>query len=286
MWGGAGVPAQRYVVHHHSGPMSLVAQTLWQPCGTLRAYADDLAALSPRPALQLPKIAAIFRCIKAASGLTLKPAKCRVVPLAADTDGRDALGRARELIDPLVPEWRDVVVARSGVYLGLENGPGVDEPGQWQEQMAKFEARAMALAGGAMSASRGFAALAQQSLPVLMYVAQFSPPPANLEMLDRRMRTRLAHCPFRAIPDEVLFNPSLVGFRDSPPAQMAAHATLMSTSIRNFQTWCRELDCLLLARSMGGSLAALQRRSVVTFPIEIEGRSPAYYNQSYQYEYE
>lgn len=138
-------------------------------------------------------------------------------------------------------------------------GPGVDEHDQWREQLVKSEARAQALADGATSASRGFSALAQQALPVLFYVAQLVPPPACLAQLDRRVRTRLAHCPFRAIPDELLFNPSLVGFRDSPPATMTAAAALMQTSVRHYQTWRRELDVLLRARELGGSLRALIR---------------------------
>lgn len=70
-----------------------------QPGGTLRAYADDLAALAPLPRQQLSKLAATFRCIRAASGLTLKPAKCRIVPLAPDTVERTAVERARSLVE-------------------------------------------------------------------------------------------------------------------------------------------------------------------------------------------
>lgn len=115
-----------------------------------------------------------------------------------------------------------------------------------------------ALANGAMSASRGFAAFAQQALPVLMYVAHFTPPPDGLEKLDRRMRTRLAHALYRAIPDEVLFNPLLVGFRDSPPAQLATHSTLMRVAARHSPVSRLELDRLLVERSIGGSLLALR----------------------------
>lgn len=137
------------------------------PHVTMRGFADDLAAIATQTSVHLRQLGAAFRCLAQASGLSLKAAKCKVVPLSPASQTAEARERIRAMVAGIVPEWSEVVVVDSGVYLGLRIGPGATVRDQWRDPMAKFWRRADQIASAGLAATRGFTAYSQQVGPTL-----------------------------------------------------------------------------------------------------------------------
>lgn len=67
-------------------PLLTTMQAALSPRGDLWAFADDLDALLRSPPEQLRRLSALFRLARSGTGLTLKPAKSVIVPLAGSAD--------------------------------------------------------------------------------------------------------------------------------------------------------------------------------------------------------
>ena len=92
------------------------------PGSTFRAYADDLALVTPDLEADLPALTRLFWEYERISGLTLNIAKTVLVPL----DGED-LEVAKSVIGRAAPTWGAVRIQSHAEYLGFILGPGGTE---------------------------------------------------------------------------------------------------------------------------------------------------------------
>ena len=124
----------------------------------------------------------IFELAEALGGLTLKAAKCVLIPLCYNNFDlvADAI---REWLGIAIPGWSNFKVEVSSRYLGFWLGPD-DADSSWRAPAAKYVARSAAVAACGLSASWSILAYNTYVLPVLLYVAQFSWVPAKVLALE------------------------------------------------------------------------------------------------------
>lgn len=224
----------------------------------MRAFADDIGVLAPAPRRQLRPLAVAFRAIAATTSLRLKVRKCKAIVLAPDSDAPAAARRVRDLIRATTPAWSDIEVTTSGTYLGVLVGPGASPLDQWAPAMTKLTRRAHSIAEAGLSASRGFHEYSVRAAPTIGHHAQLLAPPPGLRKLDLRLRARLAHSRFHAIPTSALMAPDHLGLRRTTPLDdLCFAAMLRSFSSTAAASWRDERSRLLRARAEGAALLAL-----------------------------
>lgn len=136
-------------------------------------------------------------------------------------------------------------------------GPGATPNDHWLDPLAKFRQCADRIATAGISAPRGFTAYAWQVVPTLSYISQLLPAPEGLERDDSRWRTKLMHAPFHAIPQAALMHPHFMGMTRQESIVQVTQAARERTALVTAPEWRPELQRLLIARSHGGSLAAM-----------------------------
>ena len=100
-----------------------------------RAYADDTAIVTNNFQRDAPTLQQIFSEFGRISGLHLNTSKSVIIPLSVEHLDKF---RARLAVD--VPDWSNMVVARSGTYLGFSVGPEKQDQ-SWTKPAAKFKTR-------------------------------------------------------------------------------------------------------------------------------------------------
>jgi hypothetical protein len=105
----------------------------WADSAAIRGCADDIgAAFSSFKFLSL--VAPIFHLAQGAAGLTLKAAKCVIIPLSAPTEVMEPI--IRKWLKSCLPAWSQFVVRDWGKYLGVVVGPGGLER-SWDDAVQK-----------------------------------------------------------------------------------------------------------------------------------------------------
>lgn len=223
-------------------------QATLAPRGDLWAFADELTALLRSPPEQLRRLAALFRLARSGTGLTLKPAKSVVVPLAGSVAPDALVPRTRTVVARVAPEWSSFKVARSTSYLGLDVGPGATAEIQWRGAVGKFWMRTCSIAAAGTAASVAFNEFATRALPCLGHVGQLVGATPRLARLDRQARSRLLHTPFNAIPLAVAGRPTALHLH-SPPAHMFVYASRVRAATTTCSTVAEAQALLMAARA-------------------------------------
>lgn len=241
---------------------------------SLWAFADDLAAILRQPSTQLPKLAALFRLARTATGLTLKPTKTVAVPLAPVVSRDLATDATSSAITAAAPAWTGVRVAFAATYLGVLVGPDATAEAQWAPARERYWACTCAIAAAGAASSVGMREYGRRALPCLGYVAQLLLPDATLARLDERARARLYRTPFRTIPAAIAGRPGTLAHADVVPAGVYAYATRFraaTTTATNVDDTTRRLA---EARHRGGTLLSLSPRAQCV--PEVGWRAPAF----------
>lgn len=109
-------------------------------------FADDAAVLIKRMD-QLPTLFEIFQRFRAASGLSLKATKCKLIPLRRhDCDEQRNIRRHERWLAELTPGWAGFQVVGEATYLGFRIGPSASDDDKWADPVKKFSARALDMA--------------------------------------------------------------------------------------------------------------------------------------------
>jgi hypothetical protein len=107
--------------------------------GTVTACADDIGAFGENLG-SLPILQVSFSSFQGASGLTLKPVKCVLVPVAVFCSNANRQ-RIQVWLRRHVQGWQFFRVDPAGKYLGLFLGPGAGVSKQWGGPVTKLRER-------------------------------------------------------------------------------------------------------------------------------------------------
>ena len=166
----------RHPVCYSHGPTTfLFERHIHNPAlGHVYACADDIAA-----ALKDMKCLAfmykLYKCMTKASGLTLKPLKCIIVPLVckACDSNVSALGDA---LGELIPAWGNFCIRGMAKYLGVFLGSEANLI-NWEGPVAKFVQRTCDIASQQLLAAIAANQYFSKAISVLSFVGQSIPPP-------------------------------------------------------------------------------------------------------------
>ena len=124
-----------------------------------------------------------FQRCQWASGLTLKPSKCKVVH-CSKWNKRDA-NRVKSLIVEQLPCWQKFEIVDKTKYLAFIIGPGASQLDNFKAPLEKFWSRVLAIAATPFSARANAIAIQRDATPVLSYIAQLVEPPRELLALQK-----------------------------------------------------------------------------------------------------
>ena len=131
----------------------------------------------------------LFARMTKASGLTLKPSKCVLIPTAFDLTAEN-VASLREWLARYIPAWKDMQICSKGKYLGLFIGPGVTPCTNWEGPTRKFIDRVSKLNEQGLPLELRAAHFASKAVYVLSYVAQIQSPPPKFKVLELRMASK------------------------------------------------------------------------------------------------
>ena len=114
----------------------------------------------------------IFERMRKASGLTLKPKKCVLIPLSIEVSRNNIL-RIQEWLRINVPEWIGFQIRAQGKYLGLLLGPGVAPKDNWNVPLNKMVERVSMIGEQGWPLDMLPGQFASKALSVLGYHGQF-----------------------------------------------------------------------------------------------------------------
>eukprot|EP00972_Heterocapsa_arctica_P080193 11820513-Heterocapsa_arctica.AAC.1 len=139
----------------------------------------------------------IFTVLERAGGLSLKPSKCVLVPLASKCTlhTREII---RQWLTSHCPAWAQFGIKGSARYLGFYLGPEASES-CWDLPLDKFKHRTTSIAASAAPAVLTTAMYNQRAVPVLQFVAQLCPPPRSLRRSETWACNKILRFPFGVV---------------------------------------------------------------------------------------
>ena len=147
-----------------------------RPAACVRACADDVGATLPQLYL-LKLILPIVWSAESIAGLRLNANKCVIVPVV-----RPELGFVpviRRWLSSNIPAASDMQIVFAGKYLGLHLGPRAASV-VWDDACAKWMRRCLAIAKSPVGPIEAIHEYHRRALSVLLFIAQFLPPPTQL----------------------------------------------------------------------------------------------------------
>ena len=140
--------------------------------GVVRACADDIGMVL-RSVSDLVSAHAVFSRAKRFAGLALKPAKCNLVPLAAQWS--DKLSRAiHHRLANMIGEWQAFQVLPCCRYLGFYLGPAAGQM-QWASPLSKWASRSELIAATGCPPLAAACLYNSRAVTTLSYVGQLVP---------------------------------------------------------------------------------------------------------------
>jgi len=179
-----GCPGSAFIFNVILDPLlAAFAQVISLPGrGIVRACADDIgAALTTYKSLA--HMFPIFESAENIAGLTLKPAKCNVVP-TSEPMSEFLVSVIRQWLRQHIPKWADINILPAAKYLGFYLGPKAGEF-QWEKAIAKYLARCSSIGLSGVPASLATFTYNQKGVSVLLYLAQFASLPHNFNQYER-----------------------------------------------------------------------------------------------------
>ena len=158
----------------------------------MRACADDIGA-SLRDIGDLSTMKDIFDLAQALAGLSLKPSKVHIVPVAHKSSACQ-LAVVKQWLATNVTEWADSKVAHTAKYLGAYLGP---EGGSmiWQAAIAKWAARSYAIASARAPLKPTVHLYNTRAVTTLSYISQFAFLPLEVARKELGILSKLLHIP-------------------------------------------------------------------------------------------
>jgi hypothetical protein len=231
-----------------------------------RACADDIGQAMRKLAL-LKVSQPVFELARKFAGLSLKPAKCKLIPLVRDFDHAKLL--ISSWLEQNLPAWKDFEVVPCAVYLGFFLGPRALSK-QWEAPFKKFKQRVQAIAHARAPASITAYTYNSKAVPVLSYVAQLLPLPSYALKCERNALHSITHMATNAYTFSDFFGLSQFGAPVFRCIQAQAHAALTRAAIASVPHWPQWKRQLWLAASQSLSLAdiAAERHSPTFWDTE------------------
>ena len=157
------------------------------------ACADDVFVVLKHIS-ELAGVQLAFSVLQAASGLTLSPHKCEIVPLwEALSDSTKAT--LRPLVARFCPLLASSPVVSHLIFLGVPVGPAVTAEMAWDPVILKMANRVRSIAASGTNVSVNCALFVKRVIPILSYISQFFPPDPRLPTLEATWVSRLWRAP-------------------------------------------------------------------------------------------
>jgi len=227
--------------------------------GIIRACADDIGA-ALLTIVGLKYLEPIFHLAPKLAGLTLKPAKCVVVPISAPLD--DNLARIiKEWLAQHIPCWKNFKIQSAGKYLGIVMGPRAGAL-QWKAPMQKFRQRAQAIGSTHAPLSIASHLYNVHAVSVLLYVAQLCKLPDNLEKMERKAIHCIWHFATNALTTASFLNLFNVGgprLRSVVCSTMAAQFRAAWKFKSIWQAWITQIRTTMMSH---GNLSQVASNSL------------------------
>jgi len=138
------------------------------------------------------KIQSPFQEAEKAMQLKVKPSKCKLVLLCAESEVK--MADVSAWLTSHAPRWRAMSVCRAAKYLGHWMGPDAF-PLVWKGPEAKFRLRVRELAAVGAAAFETAKDYNAMVVPVLQYIAKLHRLPASLQSYERHALTTVLHMP-------------------------------------------------------------------------------------------
>ncbi|CAK0907413.1 unnamed protein product [Prorocentrum cordatum] len=214
-------------------PLFYIRSGIVQGCGWSGILYAMGAACVVRDLEQQLELKGVMALMENLTGLALKPAKCRIIPLAGPVDD-GLVSKLRDALVAIAPRFQEFNICDNLTYVGLLLGPGATEGLIYAKAFQKFRWRTkMHTASGAPSV--GPAQLFKsRALPVLSYLAQCAPLPHESFKVENWVNASVLRSPSGAF--RVKDWPGLQdrGARSPRPMQLATIAAIVRAATPTF----------------------------------------------------
>ena len=195
--------------------------------------------------------------MRKASGLTLKPSKCILIPLACDTSSVN-IDRILGWLRANIPEWSHMNIKNMGKYLGVVIGPGVLPDTNWESPSQKFQERTAQVAASGLPASLIPYQYMSKALSVLGYIGQMHRPPARFRSFELRIATKLLGFATNSLTTRVAYNLGHFGGPSLARPSTYLHACRARACLKTFSGFVEMHKRLVDAHTDAATLARLK----------------------------
>jgi len=239
--------------------------------GVIRACADDIgAALLSIKGLKYME--PIFDLAELLAGLTLKPAKCVLIPTSAPFD--EALVYSMKVwLSTNIPKWSNFQIRPAAKYLGIVMGPQARAL-QWAAPMKKFCERSQSI--GSVHAPLSISSLLYNShaVSLMPYVAQVCSIPDKLKRLERLAIHKIWHFATNAMTSASYLNLHITGVPKLRSVICSTKAAQFRAAWKFKSTWQQWLQQLKTTAESYASLSVLAQDKLTplfwdTVPVSV-----------------
>ena len=217
--------------------------------GCTRACADDVGGALSCIAV-LPIYKSTFDLAATLAGLTLKPKKCVLIPIAAEFNAK-IIDKVKAWLLNYLPGWKDFNILPFGTYLGFQIGPSAGAT-QWDKPLAKFREAANAIALTRSSAAISVHNYNMRAVPTLGYKAQLTLAPNRIKDIERPSVLHVMHFATNSLNNATLFALSDFGGPQVRSIYATTLAALSRTARKTLPLW--SVSATLLEKSGGDHL--------------------------------
>ena len=197
--------------------------------------------------------------MRKASGLTLKPAKCVLIPTVCKVSSNNE-NAIRQWFQKFVPLWQNLLIKDKAKYLGLFLGPGVSPGTNWEAPVSKFVDRTSQLADQGLPLDQAAAQFSSRAVPVLNYVGQIEPLPSKFKSVELRMATKLLGLATNSFCTNTVYNLHVFGGPKLACPSATMHAARIRGALETFSGFrvmheklkAAFLEGLLLSKAVTG----------------------------------
>ena len=178
---------------------------------------------------------AVFSRARRFAGLALKPAKCNIVPLAAQwSDELSSVIRHR--LSTRIHEWQAFQVLPCCRYLGLYLGPASGQM-HWISPLSKWGSCSELIAATGCPPMAAALLYNARAVTTLSYVGQLVPPPADFQRREVRVLNRLFHFANSAVDYAGFSNLARYGFPKITLASATVRASMSRAALVSTCSW-------------------------------------------------
>ena len=160
--------------------------------GRVRTCADDIG-IALRELRHLGVIFELFHWFRKVSGLALKPRKCNMILTVCECSV-GTLRTIRRWLQLWFPAWAGFQICDTAKYLGLYLGPQASKH-QWKLPLDKFTNKYREMGRSGLPLGLVGPHFSSQILPVLGYIGQLVPPPADFSYKELHAAHKILSMP-------------------------------------------------------------------------------------------